>query len=120
MLKYTPEHEWVDTSDSEVAIGITPHATSELGDLVFIELPEIGAEFAKGDEICVIESTKAASGIIAPFDCTVTAVNQEIADSPEMVNEDPEGSWFVRVSPANDDDLDELLDEDAYNQLIGG
>lgn len=120
MLKYTAEHEWIDASGIDVAIGITPHATSELGDLVFIELPEVGSEIAKGDEVVVIESTKAASGITAPFDGVVTEVNEELVDAPETVNDDPEGSWFIRVKPSNPADLDDLLDEDAYNALIGG
>ncbi|MDO5094827.1 MAG: glycine cleavage system protein GcvH [Propionibacteriaceae bacterium] len=119
MLKYTPEHEWLDTSDAEVAVGITAHATEQLGDIVYIELPEVDTEVSKGDEVVVIDSSKAASGICAPVDGVITAVNAEIVEHPELVNEDPAAQWFFRIRPANIADLDELLDEDAYQALIG-
>ncbi|AQP44101.1 glycine cleavage system protein GcvH [Tessaracoccus flavus] len=119
MIRYTADHEWLDDSGDDVAVGITAHATEELGDIVFIELPEVGAELTTGDEAAVIESTKAASGIAAPFDGVVTAVNDELAESPEKVNEDPTGSWFFRIRPADPGALDSLLDEAAYQALIG-
>ena len=119
MLKYTEDHEWLDQSGDDVAVGITAHATGELGDIVFIELPEVDTEVAKGDEVVVIESTKAASGIAAPFDGVITAINDELADSPEKVNEDAEGSWFFRIRPTDPSALDGLLDEAGYQALIG-
>lgn len=119
MLKYTDTHDWLDESGDDVAVGITAHATEELGDIVFVELPAEGDEVARGDEIVVIESTKAASGIAAPFDGVITAVNDELADSPEKVNEDPTGSWFFRIRPTDADALDGFLDEAGYQALIG-
>lgn len=118
MVKYTPEHEWLDNSDGDVAVGITEHAASELGDIVFIELPEVGTEVTAGDEICVIESVKAASDIAAPLDGTITAVNEELVDNPGQVNEDAASAWFFRMTPTNPDAIDELMDEAAYNDLI--
>lgn len=119
MKKYTEDHEWLDQTGDDVAVGITAHATDELGDIVFIELPEEGTEVTAGDEVVVIESTKAASGIAAPFDGVITAINQDVADSPEKVNEDPDGAWFFRIKPADDSALDGLLDEAGYQALIG-
>ena len=110
MIKYTKDHDWLDSGDNGVAVGLTDHATSELGDVVYVELPEVGAEVEKGDEIVVIESTKATSGIIAPFD--------GVADSPETVNEDPAGSWFFKIQPSGPSALDEYLDEAEYKALI--
>ena len=92
MIKYTKDHDWLDSSDDGVAVGLTDHATSELGDVVYVELPEVGAEVTKGEEIVVIESTKATSGITVPFDGVITEINQTVVDSPETVNEDPTGS----------------------------
>lgn len=119
MTKYTPEHEWLDDSDGDVAVGITQHAADELGDIVFIELPEVGTEVTKGDEVVVIESVKAASEIATPIDGTITAVNSALLDDPASVNADAAGSWFFRIQPTDDNALDGFLDEDAYNDLIG-
>lgn len=83
MIKYTKDHDWLDSSDDGVAVGLTDHATSELGDVVYVELPEVGAEVTKGEEIVVIESTKATSGITAPFDGVITEINQTVVDSPD-------------------------------------
>lgn len=118
MIKYTKDHDWLDSGDNGVAVGLTDHATSELGDVVYVELPEVGAEVEKGDEIVVIESTKATSGIIAPFDGVITEVNQKVADSPETVNEDPARSWFFKIQPSGPSALDEYLDEAEYKALI--
>jgi len=118
MIKYTKDHDWLNSSDDGVAVGLTEHATSELGDVVYVELPEVGADVEKGDEIVVIESTKATSGIVAPFDGVITEVNQKVVDSPEVVNEDPAGAWFFKIQPADSSALDEYLDEAEYKALI--
>lgn len=118
MMKYTPDHEWLDDSDGDIAVGITEFAAGELGDIVFIELPEVGDEVAAGDEVVVIESVKAASEISSPIDGTVTAVNRELVDNPGLINEDAEGTWFYRMEPQDPDAIDSLLDEDAYQDLI--
>ncbi len=119
MIKYTKDHEWLDASETEVTVGLTSHATSELQDIVYVELPAVGDEATKGEELVVIDSTKASFGINAPFDGVITAVNQQVADDPESVIADPEGSWFFKISLSDPALLDEYLDEAAYKALIG-
>lgn len=119
MLKYTEEHEWLRAEGDEVVVGITAHAAEQLGDVVFVELPEAGREVEAGEEIVVIESVKAASDITAPIAGTVTAVNEALADAPGEVNADPLAAWFFRIKPAAGVDLSGFMDEDAYNAMIG-
>ncbi len=119
MLKFTEEHEWLKRDGDEVVVGITEHATEQLGDLVFVELPEEGAKVAKGDEIVTIESVKAASDILAPLDGTITEVNEAIVENPALVNEDPmEAGWFFKMTLETPSDLEELMDEEAYTAFI--
>lgn len=119
-MKFTEEHEWLVTEDDHVIVGITEHAAEALGDLVFVELPEAGITVAKGDEIVVIESVKAASDIAAPLDGEIIEVNSALVETPELVNEDPTGAaWFFKMKLANPASMDALMDEDAYNELIG-
>ncbi|EAR51183.1 glycine cleavage system H protein [Oceanicola granulosus HTCC2516] len=119
-MKYTEEHEWLRPEGDIVTVGITKHATTQLGDIVFVELPEVGATVSKGDEIVVIESVKAASEIMAPLDGEVTEVNTDLADNPALANEDATGAgWFFKIKPSDPSQMDECLDEDAYNALIG-
>ncbi len=119
-LKYTEEHEWLRAEDDGVTVGITEHAATQLGDLVFVELPETGTEVAKDDEIVVIESVKAASDILAPMDGVITEVNEALVENPALVNEDPLGeAWFFKMKPADATALDDMMDEDAYTKFIG-
>ncbi len=120
-MKYTEEHEWLRTEDDgTVTVGITAHAAEQLGDIVFVELPEEGDEVSKDDEIVVIESVKAASDILAPLDGEITAVNSAIVDDPAKVNEDPEGEgWFFRMKPADLAPMEDFMDEAAYKAFIG-
>ena len=114
-LKYTKSHEWVRLeADGSVTIGITDHAQELLGDLVFVELPEIGKELAAGQEAAVVESVKAASDVYAPIAGIVTAVNGSVPDAPESVNQDAYAAWLFRLTPANTADLDALLDAEDY------
>ena len=120
-MKYTEDHEWLAKTDDEdvVLVGITEHAAEALGELVFVELPEVGAKLSKGDDAVVIESVKAASDILAPLDGEIVEVNEALIDNPSMVNEDPTGTaWFFKFKLDNPSDLDDLLDEDAYKALI--
>lgn len=118
-MKFTEEHEWLLPEGDLVVVGITEHAATALGDLVFVELPEAGTIVAKDDEVCVIESVKAASDILAPIDGEIVEVNEALVDSPTLVNEDPMGAaWFFKIKPANMADLDDLMDEDEYKALI--
>ncbi len=115
-LKYTRSHEWVLVGDDgQVTVGITDHAQELLGDMVFIELPEIDHELSAGDECSVVESVKAASDIYAPVAGTIVAVNENLADAPELINEDPYGEgWMFRMQISDASQLDELLDAAAY------
>ncbi len=119
-MKYTKDHEWLRVEGDLVVVGITAHAAEQLGDVVFVELPDIDVMVAAGDEVCVIESVKAASDILAPLDGEIVAVNQKLADAPGLVNEDPTGAaWFFKLKVADLGVLDELMDEDEYAELIG-
>ena len=119
-LKYTEDHEWLRAEgEDEVTIGITDHAQNALGDIVFVQLPEVGASFAAGDEAAVIESVKAAGELKMPLAGTVVAVNDALADAPATVNEDPLGKgWFIRIRLDDPAALSGLLDQDAYDALI--
>ncbi len=119
-MKYTKEHEWLRVQGDLVVVGITEHAAEQLGDVVFVELPEIDAMVAQGDEVCVIESVKAASDILAPLDGEIVAVNEKLTDNPGLVNEDPTGAaWFFKMKIEDMSVLDEFMDEDEYAELIG-
>jgi glycine cleavage system H protein len=118
-LKYTKSHEWVrDEGDGVVSIGISDHAQELLGDLVFVELPETGASLTAGDECAVVESVKAASDVYSPLDGEVTAANEDLADAPEAINEAPYDNWIFKLKPGNPDQLNELLDAEAYAALV--
>lgn len=119
MLKYTEDHEWLRVEGDEIVVGITKHASEQLGDVVFIELPDEGREAEAGEEIVVIESVKAASDIVAPVAGVITAVNTDLTDIPGAVNDDPMAAWFFRIKPADGVDLSGFMDEAAYNALIG-
>ena len=117
-LKYTKSHEWVrDNGDGTVTIGITDHAQEQLGDIVYVELPEMDTELNQEDPAGVVESVKAASDIYAPLPGTVVAVNEKLDDEPEMVNSDPfQDGWIYSLKLDSADDLNELLDADAYKE----
>jgi len=118
-MKFTEEHEWLRVEDDLVVVGVTEHAATQLGDIVFVELPEAGTEVAKDDEVVVIESVKAASDISAPLDGEIVAVNDALADKPGLVNEDPTGAgWFFKIKASDLSQMDEYMDEDAYKEMI--
>lgn len=119
-LRYTKDHEWVRRDDDgTVTVGITDHAQEQLGDLVFVELPEVGATFTAGTESCVVESVKAASDVYCPLDGEIVAVNAALADSPELINADAYGTgWLFRLRPVDADAIDGLLDATAYQAAI--
>ena len=119
-MKYTEEHEWLLQDGDTVTVGITAHAAEQLGDIVFVELPEVGAEVTKDDEIVVIESVKAASDILAPIDGEIVEVNEAIVDEPAKINEDAEGeAWFFKIKPSDPGQMDDYMDETAYKAFIG-
>lgn len=114
-LRYAPSHEWARLeADGSVTVGITDHAQEALGDVVFVELPEVGKTLAAGQEAGVVESVKAASDIYSPIGGEVIAVNEAVSDAPESVNSDPYGSWFFKLKPSDVAELDKLLDAAAY------
>ena len=119
-MKFTEEHEWLRVEGDVVVVGITDHAAEQLGDIVFVELPETGTEVAKDDEIVVIESVKAASDIMAPIDGEIVEVNEALADEPAKVNEDPMGdAWFFKIKASDPSQMDDYMDEAAYKDFIG-
>ncbi|MEO0944656.1 MAG: glycine cleavage system protein GcvH [Pseudomonadota bacterium] len=119
-MKYTEDHEWLRTDGDLVVVGITEHASEQLGDVVFVELPEAETQVAKGDDICVIESVKAASDIVAPVDGEIVEVNDALVDNPGLVNEDPTGgAWFFKMKVEDMSQIDAFMDEDAYKEMIG-
>ncbi len=119
--KYTKEHEWLqDNGDGSYTIGITEHAQSQLGDVVYVELPEIGAAFEATDEAATVESVKAASEVYAPISGEITAINEALNDNPVLVNEAAEtDGWFFKIKPSDAAQLDALMTEDEYKELIG-
>ena len=119
-MKYTKDHEWLRVEGDLVVVGITEHAATQLGDVVFVELPEVETMVAEGDEVVVIESVKAASDILAPLDGEIVAVNEALVDNPALVNQDPTGTaWFFKLRLDDMSVLDGFMDEDEYNDLIG-
>ncbi|MGB3245241.1 MAG: glycine cleavage system protein GcvH [Sulfitobacter sp.] len=119
-MKFTEEHEWLREEDGEMVVGITIHAAEQLGDVVFVELPDEGTTVSKDDEVVVIESVKAASDILAPVDGEITEVNSALTDNPGMVNEDAQGeAWFFKMKISDPSQMDEFMDEAAYQKFIG-
>ncbi|MGC9418510.1 glycine cleavage system protein GcvH [Rhodovulum marinum] len=119
-MKYTEEHEWLRVEDDLVVVGITQHAAEQLGDIVFVELPDEGKTVSKDDEVVVIESVKAASDILAPLDGEIVEVNEALPDNPGLVNDDPLGeAWFFKMKIEDMSALDEFMDEAAYKTFIG-
>lgn len=122
-MKYTEDHEWIklakDGDDDIATVGISKYAAEQLGDVVYVELPEIDAELEKGDDAAVVESVKAASEIYAPLSGTITAVNEALEDAPETVNAAPEtDGWFFKMKISDASELDGMMDADAYKKFI--
>jgi glycine cleavage system H protein len=118
-LKYTESHEWLRIEDDDlITVGITDHAQALLGDLVFVELPEVGSEFVSGDECCVVESVKAASDVYMPISGEIVEVNEALIDEPEIINNSPyDNGWLFKMR-ASADELDDLMDADTYQAEI--
>jgi len=117
--RYTEDHEWITVAGDVATVGITTYAQEQLGDVVFVELPEVGRTVSKGDEAAVVESVKAASEVYAPLDGEVVEANDALADAPGKVNEDPEGAaWFVKIRMSDASQLDALMDEAAYKAYV--
>ena len=118
-IKYTKDHEWANAEGDVYVIGISTHAAEQLGDVVFVELPEVGATYAQGDDMAVVESVKAASDVYAPISGEVIETNQAIVDDPAKVNEDPQGAaWFVKLKASKPEELEAMMDESAYKAFV--
>ena len=118
-LKYTDSHEWIKVEEEKVIIGITDHAQSELTDIVFAELPVIGIEIKKGDELCVVESVKSVSEINSPISGKIINVNEKLEDNPEIINKKPyDEGWLVEIKIANIKEINDLLEPEEYKKLI--
>jgi glycine cleavage system H protein len=119
VLKFTDEHEWLNLEGNVATIGITAHAAEQLGDVVFVQLPEVGTKLTKGDGAAVVESVKAASDVYAPLSGEVIEVNQTVVDDPASVNADPQGkAWFFKLKLDNVTDMDALMDQAVYDRLV--
>ncbi len=117
--KYSEDHEWISVEGDVATIGITNHAQEQLGDVVFVELPDVGSSVSKGEDAGVIESVKAASELVAPVSGEVVETNDALMDEPGKVNEDPENSaWFIKIKLSDSSELDGLMDADAYKAFI--
>ena len=120
-IKYTKDHEWITVEGDIATVGISDYAQEQLGDVVFVEVPDMGRELDKGDELAVIESVKAASEVYAPVKGVVVAVNEELEDAPSLVNEDAQSAgWFAKIKIEDSSELDELMDEVAYKEYTEG
>ena len=121
IIKYSEDHAWVKVQDEDlVTIGITDFAQEQLGDLVYIELPKVGHECSRGDNISVIESVKSASDLVAPVSGEIVEVNNKLEDDPELVSEEPmDEGWFIKVKLSKPSELDELMNEETYQTFIG-
>jgi len=119
-IYYSSEHEWAAKEGDLIRIGISDYAQDQLGDIVFVELPEVGSSFEKGEEFGTLESVKAVSEIYLPISGEIVAVNEELEDAPELLNEDPYANWIVEVRPADSDEFEELLSRDDYLELLKG
>ena len=118
-VKFTEEHEWIDMDGDVGTVGISDYAQAQLGDVVFVEVPEVGATFNKGEEAAVVESVKAASEVYAPIDGEIVEANKALEDDPSMVNSDAQGNgWFYKIKVANVSELDDLMDEAAYKAFV--
>jgi glycine cleavage system H protein len=118
--KYTAEHEWLSVDGDIATVGITEHAQTQLGDVVFVDLPAVGKKVEMGKDAAVVESVKAASDVYAPITGEIVEVNTALSDNPAMVNEDAEGkAWFMKIKIANKNELDGMMDKAAYDKLVG-
>ena len=120
-VKYTPDHEWAKPVNDVITIGLSDYAQDQLGEIVFVELPEVGNSFSKGDEFGSVESVKAVSEVYIPISGEIVEINEALEDAPELVNEDCyDKGWIIRVNPSVPSELDELLDKAAYLEMLKG
>lgn len=119
-LRYTDDHEWVTENGATLKIGVSDYAQDQMGDIVYVELPDVGSTFEKGEEFGTLESVKAVSELYMPIGGEVVAVNEELADAPELINEDSYSHWIIEIKPADTSEIEELLTVNAYRELLKG
>ncbi len=119
-LRYTDDHEWVTAEGDTLKVGITDYAQDQMGDIVFVEAPEVGDSLDKGDEFGTIESVKAVSELLLPIGGEIVAVNEDLEDAPELVNEDPYKNWLIEIKPSDPSELEGLLSLEAYKEILKG
>ncbi len=119
-LRYTDDHEWVTESGATLKIGVSDYAQDQMGDIVYVELPEVGTTFEKGEEFGTLESVKAVSELYMPVAGEVVAVNEELADAPELINQDSYTHWIIEIKPADMDEVEDLLSVANYRDLLKG
>ena len=119
-LSYSDDHEWAKKTGETIKIGISDYAQDQMGDIVFVEMPEVGDTFEKGEEFGTLESVKAVSEVFIPLSGEIVAVNEALEDAPELVNEDPYGSWIIEIRPSVEDEFDKMLSPDQYLKLLQG
>ncbi len=118
-LKYTDTHEWIKVKGKTVVVGITDHAQEELTDIVFVELPEVGKQIKKGDELCVVESVKSVSEIYSPVSGKIAKTNEELEDEPETINDKPyDDGWLVEIEMEDEEEIEDLMDDKEYKKNI--
>lgn len=117
---YSEDHEWITRQGETLKIGVSDYAQDQMGDIVYVELPEVGTSFAKGEEFGTLESVKAVSELYLPVGGEIVAVNDALGDAPELINENPYVNWIVEIKPSDASELGQLLDEDAYRKLLKG
>lgn len=119
-IYYTKDHEWAKADGETVLVGISDYAQDQLGDIVFVEMPEVGDSFNSGDEFGTLESVKAVSELYIPISGEIVEVNEELEDTPELLNQDPYGGWIIKIKPEDIEELKELLDRDSYLKVLEG
>lgn len=119
-VRYTEDHEWAKIVGSTVRIGVSDYAQDQLGDIVFVEFPEVGDSFEKGEEFGSLESVKAVSELYLPISGEIVAINEDLSDSPELINEDPYVNWIVEIKPADKSELEELMNAEQYMDMLEG
>lgn len=119
-LLFSDDHEWVQKTGETIKIGISDYAQDQMGDIVFVEMPDVGDSFEKGDEFGTLESVKAVSEVFIPLSGEIVAVNEALEDAPELVNEDPYGNWIIEIRPTVESEYNELLSRDKYLELLQG
>ena len=119
-IRYSEDHEWVKYVGKTIRVGVSDYAQDQLGDIVFVEMPEVGDSFEKGEEFGSLESVKAVSELYLPMSGEIVAVNEDLADSPELINEDPYSNWIVEIAPSDKSEYDDLMDAEEYLESLEG